>query len=506
MKTRNQIINLIEEDEDNSNKYYSNNKKNYIDTDEYYEIEEEDDPDYDDTSYFLKRGLKENYKRKENYNISSKKIQSKTTTNSKNYMSQNKKFLRKSFKNSLGGKSSKKNEDNKEKIKDYFLKSSFRKYANQFTESKKKFPYKENSQKIFDNNNINNQVNEVNKIYLDKEYFYQDLTYYEWKEISKFISSSLSNKNLEQKDIESFFSRFPNLIKGENNIIKLRKILEDSTKNSGGIFSFFTKKTIEFDSYQKLNDFIINRYYMVKPSIFEVHFFPNPSEEIHLINLITKTKVSLDIAMFTINNVRIAEEIKNIYLRGIKIRIISDCQFMKLPSSNIYSLASIGINIKVDDSVRYYMHHKFCVIDQSVVITGSFNWTEQAVKHNQENLLFLENKNLAIKYSNEFQRLWDDFETVVTKEKAIEKIKENEENKRIIENRKKREKEKKLKEKEIKENQIKYEIFNDKNKNFTKKKRNRNEIQNNNTYNIMYNDENNNNKNTNENKSSCNIF
>ena len=96
------------------------------------------------------------------------------------------------------------------------------------------------------------------------------------------------------------------------------------------------------------------------------------------------------------------------------------------------------------------MHHKFCVIDNSVVVTGSFNWTDQAVNHNQENLLFLENKDLARQYSDEFQRLWDDFEIEVTKEIAMFKIKEIEDKKKAIEKRKKREKEKKLIEKENK--------------------------------------------------------
>jgi phosphatidylserine/phosphatidylglycerophosphate/cardiolipin synthase-like enzyme len=181
-----------------------------------------------------------------------------------------------------------------------------------------------------------------------------------------------------------------------------------------------------------------------------VHFFPNNKEEIHLINLISKTRSSIDIAMFTINNVRIAEEIKNLFNRQIKLRIITDSECIKMPSSNIYSLAAMGISIKTDDSIRYHMHHKFCVIDNSVVVTGSFNWTDQAVNHNQENLLFLENKDLARQYSDEFQRLWDDFEIEVTKEIALFKIKEIEDKKKAIENRKKREKEKKLIEKENK--------------------------------------------------------
>ena len=60
------------------------------------------------------------------------------------------------------------------------------------------------------------------------------------------------------------------------------------------------------------------------------------------------------------------------------------------------------------------MHHKFCIIDESIVITGSFNWTSQAVLYNQENILFYENSQIARKYIDEFHKLWSQFEITIT--------------------------------------------------------------------------------------------
>lgn len=60
------------------------------------------------------------------------------------------------------------------------------------------------------------------------------------------------------------------------------------------------------------------------------------------------------------------------------------------------------------------MHHKFAVLDNSVVITGSFNWTSQAVKFNQENILFYENPWLAQQYTDAYNHLWTTFETEIT--------------------------------------------------------------------------------------------
>ena len=86
--------------------------------------------------------------------------------------------------------------------------------------------------------------------------------------------------------------------------------------------------------------------------------------------------------------------------------------------------------IKTDDSQQYHMHHKFAVIDEAVVITGSFNWTTQAVKNNQENILFIENETLAKAYTEEYERLWKGFKTLIDEDTAKEKVQEERENRR----------------------------------------------------------------------------
>ena len=449
-----------DENEDDYLDTYKKNRKKHHESDEEYNISEDEElysdiDEDDDISFIMNRTVKK--KKPKPINI-------------KKESTEKKKPLRISLKKSLGGQNHQKRPKNKLNI---FNGSNtpFKKQANENT--KPKLPKLQNSNKLIKNKEKEGKRIFQNNIELDKSYFYQNVTPTQWKEISNFLSENLFSDNLTKEEIINFFEKYPNLSKGENNLKKLRQILDDSVKGSG-FFNFLSKKKFNFESYQKINEYIIEKFYMAKPTIFEVHFFPNPSEEIHLINLISKTKTSLDIAMFTINNVKIASEIKNIFSRGIKLRILTDSECIKMPSSNVYSLAALGISVKIDDSARYHMHHKFCVIDKSVVVTGSFNWTDQAVNHNQENLLFIENKDLALKYSNEFEKLWNDFEIVVTKEKAEMKLKEDEEKKRAAESRKQREKEKKLFDKEnmkraneeinLKKNDI---------QTFTKKKRKR---------------------------------
>lgn len=53
-------------------------------------------------------------------------------------------------------------------------------------------------------------------------------------------------------------------------------------------------------------------------------------------------------------------------------------------------------------------HHKFCVLDGEVAITGSYNWTVLGDVANHENLLLLRDGEAARAYRDEFERIWKD--------------------------------------------------------------------------------------------------
>jgi len=65
-----------------------------------------------------------------------------------------------------------------------------------------------------------------------------------------------------------------------------------------------------------------------------------------------------------------------------------------------------GSSIHFDNSTAY-MHNKFCVIDDSIVTTGSFNPTENDAYKNNNNLIIINSRVLAQNYKQEFLELWN---------------------------------------------------------------------------------------------------
>ncbi len=51
------------------------------------------------------------------------------------------------------------------------------------------------------------------------------------------------------------------------------------------------------------------------------------------------------------------------------------------------------------------MHHKVIIIDERIVIFGSFNFSDNANTQNDENLLIVENPDIARAFKSEFDRV-----------------------------------------------------------------------------------------------------
>lgn len=51
------------------------------------------------------------------------------------------------------------------------------------------------------------------------------------------------------------------------------------------------------------------------------------------------------------------------------------------------------------------MHHKFCIIDDEILINGSYNWTYYAETINEENILIIKEKTIISSFVAEFERL-----------------------------------------------------------------------------------------------------
>lgn len=84
---------------------------------------------------------------------------------------------------------------------------------------------------------------------------------------------------------------------------------------------------------------------------------------------------------------------------------------MLFSGSDIRMLASIGISVK-KDTTSFLMHHKFAVLDNALILNGSFNWTRAASDGNQENVMVSNNQAFVKQFAAQFEKLWSQSEQV----------------------------------------------------------------------------------------------
>jgi phosphatidylserine/phosphatidylglycerophosphate/cardiolipin synthase-like enzyme len=91
--------------------------------------------------------------------------------------------------------------------------------------------------------------------------------------------------------------------------------------------------------------------------------------------------------------------------RGIKIRVYLDKQQVDYKYSQSRFLVQKGIKTRISSN-NYIMHNKFAIIDNRLLITGSYNWTFSANNRNDENLMVIDDPEIIKIFQNQFINLW----------------------------------------------------------------------------------------------------
>ena len=59
-----------------------------------------------------------------------------------------------------------------------------------------------------------------------------------------------------------------------------------------------------------------------------------------------------------------------------------------------------------EDGNPSFLHHKVIILDNQIVITGSLNFSANADESNDENMVIIDNADIASLYTQEFDRMW----------------------------------------------------------------------------------------------------
>lgn len=101
--------------------------------------------------------------------------------------------------------------------------------------------------------------------------------------------------------------------------------------------------------------------------------------------------------------------------RGVKVSIIliNDIINRNNQGLNFSIFLQKGGNLRFVDKKKILMHNKFCLFDDSNLITGSYNWTYSAETRNAENVIITDDFVVCKNFKSHFINMWSHLEAVV---------------------------------------------------------------------------------------------
>jgi phospholipase D len=114
-------------------------------------------------------------------------------------------------------------------------------------------------------------------------------------------------------------------------------------------------------------------------------------------NLISEARESVYVQAYGITSNEIVDQLIDAHARGVKVRVLLDKSNLSDKYSKMQQMIDIGIDVSID-KVSGIAHNKVIILDKSKVITGSFNFTKSADTRNTENVIIVNDKEVANSY------------------------------------------------------------------------------------------------------------
>lgn len=138
----------------------------------------------------------------------------------------------------------------------------------------------------------------------------------------------------------------------------------------------------------------------------DVYFSPDDGVQAILLDILTDAQESIYFMAFSFTADELGEVIRERAESGVTVAGVMDEEQVKSNQGTEFDLfRRAGLDVYIDGNPGQ-MHHKIMIVDESIVIVGSYNFTNSAETRNDENLLVIYNEEIAAQFIEEFKRIY----------------------------------------------------------------------------------------------------
>ncbi len=137
----------------------------------------------------------------------------------------------------------------------------------------------------------------------------------------------------------------------------------------------------------------------------ENYFSPEDNVAGHIIARLSKAQESIYFMAFSFTNDEIGQVVRDRAKAGVAVQGVFETTGSETRFSEYRVMSDAKLDVRQDGN-PFLMHHKVFIIDRRTVIFGSYNFSQNAEKDNDENILIVDDPTLAGQFLTEFRRVY----------------------------------------------------------------------------------------------------
>jgi len=125
-----------------------------------------------------------------------------------------------------------------------------------------------------------------------------------------------------------------------------------------------------------------------------------------LYNLLSEAEKSIYFLAFSFTSNELGEIVRTKAEAGLDIKGVMDKEQVASNTGTEYDpFRQAGLDVRIDGNDGQ-MHHKVFIVDEKIVVLGSYNFSKAAEERNDENILIIYNEAIAKFFVQEFERVY----------------------------------------------------------------------------------------------------
>lgn len=148
-----------------------------------------------------------------------------------------------------------------------------------------------------------------------------------------------------------------------------------------------------------------HQWAIVDGTPIQVLFSPEDKVMSNLIAVVKDAQVSIRFLAFSFTDYPLAQVMIDRAKAGVDVKGVFETFGSGSPNSELRTFWCAGVPARQDGNGSF-LHHKLIMVDNNIVITGSLNFSSNANESNEENVVILDNAEIAALYLQEFEKIW----------------------------------------------------------------------------------------------------